>query len=86
MFGINYVHIDVIFAFYGYVVVLFLFLLTHLYCSVGCLRMIGHILFWVSYIHVFCICTCSAQLSMFFMERRSRNTVFMIIIYSLSIP
>ena len=28
----------------------------------------------------FCICTCSAQLSMFHMERCSRNTVIIIII------
>ena len=27
----------------------------------------------------FCICTCSAQLSMFHMERRSRNTLIVII-------
>ena len=27
----------------------------------------------------FCICTCSAQLSMFHMERRSRNTLIIII-------
>ena len=32
---------------------------------------------------VFCICTCSAQLSMFHMERRSRNTFIIIIIFSL---
>ena len=30
--------------------------------------------------HVFCICTCSAQLSMFHKERRSRNTLIIIII------
>ena len=33
--------------------------------------------------HVFCIffiCTCSAQLSMFHMERRSRNTLIIIIV------
>ena len=28
----------------------------------------------------FCICTCSAQLSMLHMERRSRNTLIIIII------
>ena len=28
----------------------------------------------------FCICTCSAQLSMFHVERRSRNTLIIIII------
>ena len=30
--------------------------------------------------HVFCICTCSAQLRVFHMERRSRNTLIIIII------
>ena len=30
--------------------------------------------------HVFCIFTCSAQLSMFHMERRSRNMLIIIII------
>ena len=30
--------------------------------------------------HVFCIYTCSAQLSMFHMEKRSRNTLIIIII------
>ena len=29
----------------------------------------------------FCICTCSSQLSMFHMERRSRNTLVIIIMY-----
>ena len=30
----------------------------------------------------FCICTCSAQLSVFHMERRSRNTLIVIITIS----
>ena len=30
----------------------------------------------------FCICTCSAQLSMFHMERRSKNTLMVVIIIS----
>ena len=30
--------------------------------------------------HVFCICTCSVQLSMFYIERYSRNTLIIIII------
>ena len=30
----------------------------------------------------FCICTCSAQLSMFHMDKRSRNTLIIIIIMS----
>ena len=32
----------------------------------------------------FCICTCSAQLSMFHMERRSRNTLITISIIIMS--
>ena len=43
----------------------------------------GHLLFWVSYMHMFCIffciCTCSAQQSMFHMERRSRNPLIITI-------
>ena len=37
-------------------------------------------LFCVSYMHVFCNCTFPAQLSMFDMERRSRNMLTIIII------
>ena len=33
----------------------------------------------------FCICTCSAQLSMFYMERHSRNTLIIIIIIIITI-
>ena len=40
-------------------------------CCFGCL---------ISYMRVFCIYTCSAQLSMFHMERCSRNTLIIIII------
>ena len=43
----------------------------------------GHLLFLrVLYacLFYFCICTCSAQLSMFHMEKRSRNTLIIIII------
>ena len=41
-----------------------------------------HVVLGVLYERVlyFCICTCSAQLSMLFMERRSRNTIIIIII------
>ena len=56
---------------------------TLLLCLVGCFSMIlWYLLFWVSYMHVsyFCICNCSAQLSMFHMERRSRNMLIIIII------
>ena len=34
----------------------------------------------------FCICTCSAQLSMFHMEKRSRNTLIIIIIPAPYLP
>ena len=58
-------------------------------CLVECFSMI----FWtptvlsVLYACVlyFCICTCSAQLSMFHMERCSRNTLIIIIIIIISI-
>ena len=44
--------------------------------------MIGHLLFLsvlYAYVFYFCIYTCSAQLSMFHMEKRSRNTLIIII-------
>ena len=57
---------------------------THLYCLIGCLSMIvwtnavlGVVDACVLY---FCICTCSAQLSMFHMKGRSRNALIIIII------
>ena len=68
--------IDTVFGFYGY------FFFNN--CSVGCLSMIvwtpavlGVLYACVLYV---CICTCSAQLSMFHVERRSRNTLIIIII------
>ena len=73
-----YVYIDMVFGFYGY----FFFF----YFLVGCLSMIvwtpavlGVLYACVLY---FYICTCSAQLSTFHMERRSRNTLITIIKYS----
>ena len=53
-------------------------------CLIGCFSMI----IWTptvlsvlpAYILYLCICTCSAQLCMFYMERRSRNTLIIIII------
>ena len=75
-------YIDKIFALYGYFILLFLF--THLYCLVGCLGVIvlTHAVLGVLYACVlyFCICTCSAQLGMFHVERRSRNMLIIIII------
>ena len=77
MVEITYVYIDTVFGFYGY------FFLNHLYCLVGCLSMIvwTHAVLGVLYACVlyFCICTCSVQLSMFHMERCSRNMLIIII-------
>ena len=58
---------------------------THLYCLVECLSIIvwTHVVLGVLYyacVLYFCICTCSAQLSMFHMERCSRNTLIVTII------
>ena len=68
-----------VFGFYGY---FFFFLNTHL-PLVGCLSMIvwTQAVFGVSYACVlyFCICTSSEQLSMFHMERPSRNMLIIII-------
>ena len=56
----------------------YFFFLFFFYCSLGCLSMIAwtHAVLGVLYACVlyFCICICSAQLSMFHMERHSRNT------------
>ena len=60
------------------------FFFTHLYCCVGCLSIFvwTHGLVGVLYACVlyFCICAFSVQLSMFHMERRSRNIVVGVII------
>ena len=62
----------------------FFFFLTHLYCLVACLNMIvwtyavlGVLYACVLYFH---ICTCSVQVSMFHMERHSRNMFTIIIV------
>ena len=53
-------------------------------CLVGCFSMITWTPAVLSVLYAcvlyFCICTCSAQLSMFHMERRSKNTLIIIII------
>ena len=73
--------------FYGYVDFFFVcFFLTHPLllswmfehnrlhtCCFGCLIIYACVLY-------FCICLCSAQLSIFHMERRSRNTIIIVII------
>ena len=71
-----FVYIDTVYWFYGYS---FSYL-------IGCFSRI----IWTPVLSVlyacllyFFICTCSAQLSMFHMERRSRNTLIIIIISSM---
>ena len=74
MVGVIFLYVDKVYGFYGY----------SFLCFVGCFSMI----IWtptvlsVLYAHVlyFCIWTCSAQLSMFHMERHSRNTLIIIIL------
>ena len=67
MVGVIFVYIDM--GFYGY----------SFLCLVGCFSMIIWTPTVLSVLYAcvlyFCICTCSAQLSMFHMERRSRNTL-----------
>ena len=67
-------YVDTVYGFYGY----------SFLCLVGCFSMITWTPTVLSVLYAcvsyFCICTCSAQLSMFHMERRSRNTVIIIII------
>ena len=76
MVGIIYVYVDAVFGIYGY------FFLKN--CSVRCLSMIVWAPAALGVLNAFalhfCICTCSAQLSMFHMERRSRTTLIIIII------
>ena len=54
------------------------------HCLVGCFSMIVSTPAVLSVLYAcvlyFCICTCSAQLSMFHMERRSRSTLIIIFI------
>ena len=73
MVGVMYVYVDTVFGFYG----------VFFHCLVG-----FSIIAWtpavlsVLYTCVlhFCICTCSALLSMFHVERRYRNTLIITII------
>ena len=78
MVGVIYVYIDTVFGFYV-VFFCFVFLLLS--------WMFQHIVWTPAVLSVlyacvlyFCICTCSAQLSMFHRVRRSRNTLIIIII------
>ena len=79
MVGITYVYIDMDLGFMG--PFFFFFCYTHLYCFVGCWSVIGDQLFWGVFcacVVCFCICTCSVQLSMFHVERCSRNMLIIV--------
>ena len=74
MFGVIYVYVDMVFGFYVALV---------FHRLVGCLSMVVWTPAILSVLYAcvlyFCNCTCSAQLSMFHMERRSRNMLIIII-------
>ena len=73
MVGVIYVYVDRVFGFYG------------LFFLVGCFSMfvwtpaVLSVLY--AYVLYFCICPCSAQFSMFHLERRSRNMLIIIILW-----
>ena len=69
MVGVVFVYVDTV---YGFLWVFFL-------CLVGCLTPTVLSVLYACVLY-FCICTCSTQLSMFHMERRSRNMLIIIII------
>ena len=74
MAGVIFVHVDTVYGFYGH----------SFLCLAGCFSM----LIWTptvlsvlcACVLYFCICTCAAQLSMFYIERRSRYTIIIIIV------
>ena len=75
MVGVIFVYTDTVFGFYGY---------SFFLCLVGRFSMItwtpAVLIIFFACVLYFCICTCSAQLSMFHMERLSRHTLIIIII------
>ena len=76
MVGVLFVYVHTVYGFYEYIFL----------CLVGCFSMIIWTPAVLSVLYecvlYFCICACSLQLSMFHMERRSRNTFIIIIITS----
>ena len=74
MVWVTFPYVDTVFGFYGH----------SFLCLVGCFCMIILTPAVLSVLNArvlhFCICTCSAQLNMFHMERRSRNTLIIIFI------
>ena len=73
MVGVIYVYVDTVYGFYGY----------SFLCLVGCFSMIIPTPTVLSVLYAcvlyICICTYSAQLSMFHTERHFRNTLITII-------
>ena len=74
MVGLICVHVDTVFGIYGYIKKQLSLMFEHDCldtCCFGCL---------ICMCLYFCICTCSAQLSMFHMEKFSRNKLIIIVI------
>ena len=74
-------HVDAVYWFYG----------RSFLCVIGCFSMIVWtrtvfkcLIKLYACVFYFCICTCSAQLSMFHVEKRSRNMLIIIIINIIS--
>ena len=79
MVGVIFVYVDTVFGFYGYSLLLL----------VGCFSMTIWTPAVLSILYAcalyFCICTCSAQLSMFHLEKRSKNMLITIIIIIIAV-
>ena len=69
-----FVYVDTVYGFYGYS---FLYLIGF-FSMITCTPTVLSVLY--AYVLSFCICTCTAQLSMFHMERCSRKTLIIIIL------
>ena len=81
MVGVIYVCVATVFGFYGFVFGCFVFI--HL---IGCFsRIVRSPECLFACVLCSCICPCSAQMSMFHIERRSRNTLIIIIIITIII-
>ena len=76
MVGVIFVYVDTVYGFYGYRVFFFMlsWMFQHDYLDTYCFECLICMCF------VFSVYTCSAQLSMFHMERCSRNMLIIIII------
>ena len=73
MVGVIFACVATVYGFYGYS---FLCLVRRFDMIIWTPAVLS-VLYYACVLY-FCICTCSAQLSMFHMERRSRNTLIVI--------